>query len=104
MSRDCDNCSNRGDASKCELAKGHSPDSTSVLTCEHLYPARFTRLCRDCPTATFKACRHVFGRLWRDKSWGGVGCRHPEQIDDYAAKWMPSEAAQSEMPPPPPMI
>ena len=95
MTRDCGNCANRGDVSKCELAKGHAPDSASVLTCEHLYPSKFTRLCKDCPPHTQAVCKDVFDRFWRDKSWGGAGCRHP--IDDFVDKWHPAV----EMPPPP---
>ena len=93
--RDCDNCSNRGDASKCELAKGHAHDSNSVLTCELLYPSKFTRLCITCSPHTKAVCKQVFKRLWIDKSWGGIGCRSP--IDDYVQKWHP------ETQPPPPM-
>ena len=99
--RDCFTCAHLRDTD-CQISRGCDPNSDKARTCERLYPAKFARLCKDCPTATFKACRHVFGRLWHDKSWGGVGCRHPEKIDDYAAKWMPADAAQSEMPPPPP--
>lgn len=91
--RDCDNCARLG-TENCRIRQGYAIGSNEVESCPHLYPARFARLCSDCTPHNQRICRSVFGKLWSDKSWGGVGCRHP--IDDYVNRWHPLT-----VPPPP---
>ena len=55
----------------------------------------YVRFCSACPCVD--ACRFAFGKFWRDKSGGGIGCNNP--FDGKADAPLPPPAHRDGMTP-----